>query len=268
MRQVNEPPKLLFSVRQQQCLLSILLIPAIATSSLLVLPMLTAVAQQKLPQLLVQTQSNTQESAVSAILRRLRRKEPPLGSRSNFFCAIAPGLLGEANVIWSDRPLFLWQGTASRFEVRLYSPFSPDKEQELLWSQSVTSQSPNAKFQRATYTGEALQPGQIYDWEIVIEPDSPRQRFTFQVMESEQRDRITAELTALEVQLEAAGATAEETALQRANYFAERDLWSDVLQEIYLVNNPSAAMRSNIQEIWSYLCEPNDSSNLRKKNRE
>jgi hypothetical protein len=50
----------------------------------------------------------------------------------------------------------------------------------------------------------------------------------------------------------------EEIALQRANYFAQRDLWSDALQEIYSVQNPSPTLTRNAQEILSYLCEPSD----------
>jgi hypothetical protein len=77
-------------------------------------------------------------------------------------------------------------------------------------------------------------------------------------MELLKRDRLAAELAAMETQLSAAGSTAEEIALERANYFAQRDLWSDALQEIYSVKNPSAALTSNAQEILTYLCEPGD----------
>jgi hypothetical protein len=189
-------------------------------------------------------------------LLKSKRNEPALTSRGNV-CEIAPGLLEEKNVIWSDRPLFLWQGTAPSIEIRLYSPFSPDREQEVLWSQTVTAQSQTAKFQSVAYTGEALQPGKIYDWELVV-PSSSRQRFTFQVMESQERNEIASKLTEMETQLKTAGATAEEIALQRANYFAQRGLWSDALQEIYLVKNPSPTLTRNAQEVLSYLCESSD----------
>jgi hypothetical protein len=171
-------------------------------------------------------------------------------------------LLEEKNAIWSDRPLFLWQGTAPNIEIRLYSPFNPDREQELLWSQTISTESQTTQVQSVPYTGGALQPGQSYDWELVIFSSEERvlkkMRHTFQVMELPERDRLAAELAVIETQLSAAGATAEQIALERANYFAQRDLWSDALQEIYSVKNPLAALTSNTQEILTYLCEPGD----------
>ncbi|MGH2414358.1 MAG: DUF928 domain-containing protein [Microcystaceae cyanobacterium] len=205
-----------------------------------------------------ETRRGEQTSVWAALweLLKSKRSEPALTSRGKV-CEIAPGLLGEKNVIWSDRPLFLWQGTVPSLEIRLYSPFSPDREQEVLWSQTVSAQSQTAKFQSVTYTGEALQPGKTYDWELVVS-SSRRQRFTFQVMESQERDRLASELTERETQLKAAGATTEEIALQWANYFAQRGLWSDALQEIYSVKNPSVDLTRNVQEILSYLCESSD----------
>ena len=72
------------------------------------------------------------------LLRAKREQEPALSSRSNI-CEITPGLLGETNTIYSDRPLFLWQGKAPNLEVYLYSPFSLDREQEVQWSTTVTT---------------------------------------------------------------------------------------------------------------------------------
>jgi hypothetical protein len=201
-------------------------------------------------------------AAIWNLLKLKRQEEPPLGSRSQV-CEISPGLLEEKNTIWSDRPLFLWQGTAPSIEIRLYSPFNPDREQELLWSQTVTAESQTTQVQSVPYTGGALEPGQSYDWELVIlssEEGVPKKaRYTFQVMESSERDHLAAELAAMETQLKTAEATVEEIALQRANYFAQRDLWSDALQEIYSVKNPSADLTSNAQEILSYLCESSSS---------
>jgi predicted Fe-Mo cluster-binding NifX family protein len=135
--------------------------------------------------------------------------------------------------------------------VRPYSLENPYSSQVVLWSQPVA-----AANQSATYTGKALEPGQKYDWELVVDPAlGNSQRFTFQVMEAQKRDRITAELTALETQLKAAGATAEEIALERANYFAERDLWSDALQEVYSVKNPSATLTQAAQEMSAWACK-------------
>ena len=70
-----------------------------------------------------------------------------------------------------------------------------------------------------------------------------------------QADRLARELEQLETELTLSGANTEEITLEKANYFAERDLWSDALQQIYSVENSSTALNSNTQEIVNYLCE-------------
>lgn len=230
--------------RPRQRLLSILLLTAAATACFSV-PIPNAVAQQN-PNPPAQTRRINRNSIWDAISKLLQRQEPPLGSRGNI-CAITPGLLGEKNVIWSDRPLFLWQGAVQRLDLRPYSLYS---KQDVLWSQTLT-----AVAQSAMYTREALQPGQTYDWELVADSsDSRKERFTFQVMDAQSRDLIATELTAMEKRLKSAGATGEAIALERANYFAQRGLWSDALQEVFSVKNPSADLTRTAQEIFAYLC--------------
>ncbi len=237
----------------------ILLLTATAIACFPSLPIESAEQQQNAKPS-VQPRRNNRKSLWESILQLLqRRNEPALSSRSNV-CAIAPGLLGETNVIWSDRPLFIWHGgSVQRLEIRPFNLNSSYDSQEVLWSQTVTP-----RHQSAMYTGEALQPGQTYDWEIAVVDSSSRHdskprplRFTFQVMEAPRRDRIATELKALETQFKTLGATAEEVALARANYFAERDLWSDALQEVFLVQNPSADSTRTAQKISTYLCDPN-----------
>jgi hypothetical protein len=79
-------------------------------------------------------------------------------------------------------------------------------------------------------------------------------------MGSPERERLAAELAALEAQLKAAGATAEEIALERANYFAQRDLWSDALQEIDSAKNSSVELTGKLQDLVNYLCEPSSTT--------
>ncbi|NEP14911.1 MAG: CHAT domain-containing protein [Symploca sp. SIO2C1] len=52
-------------------------------------------------------------------------------------------------------------------------------------------------------------------------------------MEPEKRDRITGELAELESQLKAEKASVSEVILARVNYFADQELWSDALREVY-----------------------------------
>jgi len=255
MSRVNWVQKSLTPAWQQsQKLVSVLLLTAVAIAYLPV-PVENASAQQN-PKSPTQNNRTNRASILSAILKLFQQPKNRLGSRG-YICPISPALLEETNVIWSDRPLFFWQGeTVQRLEVRPYSLDIPYSSQEVLWSQAVT------KGERSViYTGKGLQPGQKYDWElVVVDPSSPRDseprplRYTFQVMDASRRDAIAAELTALETQLKTAGATAEEIALARAKYFAQRELWSDALQEIYLVKNPSADLTKTAQEISTYLC--------------
>ncbi|NET61504.1 MAG: hypothetical protein F6K47_36905, partial [Symploca sp. SIO2E6] len=77
-----------------------------------------------------------------------------------------------------------------------------------------------------------------------------QQQGSFRIMEAEEREAIAKELAALENRLKTEGASAEEIALKRANYFEGKELWSDVLREIYSVSNPSSElkqMQENIQ---------------------
>lgn len=263
MGKVDSIPKRLTAIRQQsQRLLYTLLISATATACF-GLPIPSAATEQN-PKPPAQPRRINRNSIWDAILQLLKRRdEPALISRGNV-CAIAPGLLGKTNVIWSDRPLFLWQGNVQRLEVRPYSLYSSQayslySSQEVLWSQTVTKGT-----RSVIYTGEALQPGLTYDWELVVVDSSspgdskPRPlRFTFQVMEALERDRIAAELTAIATRLKTVGATAEAIAHARANYFAQRDLWTDALQEIFSVQNPSAELTRTAQEISAYVCGSN-----------
>jgi hypothetical protein len=44
--------------------------------------------------------------------------------------------------------------------------------------------------------------------------------------------------------------------LQRAEYFAQRQLWADVLQEIYAVESPSEALKQETEQILKKVCSP------------
>ena len=208
------------------------------------------------------TTPRPQKSIWQAIWELFKRQpEPSLASRDSI-CLITPGLLESLNTIWSDRPMLIWQGEVSPTTIYLYDSFNPDREQQLLWSQTFTPQSSASKFHHFLYTGESLQPGKSYDLEIIIPNSDPeqslsydRQRHTFQVMASEERARITTELIALENQLAAKEVSEEEIALKKANYFAQQGLWSDALQQIYSTPNPSADFLTNAQGILSALCE-------------
>ncbi len=182
-------------------------------------------------------------------------------------CGIAPLAMTSSTEtasteVWSDRPLFVWRGldVGKQIEVRLPG------NQEVLWHQEVPV---GRGMRRVVYGGKKpLQPGQTYNW-VVINQANQEFEFsnlnyvksvTFKVMDAQKRDRIKADLTRLEEELKNQRATPEEIALQRANYFAQRQLWSDVLQEVYSVKNPSAALEEVVETIPNEICTPRPSS--------
>jgi len=161
-------------------------------------------------------------------LQRLKGKQGLQEDNNNkFLCLITPGKLrGEEEKgtiqVWGEQPLFLWQGEIKGIEVRHL------RSNKLMWQQTID---PNVH--HLTYQGEALESGQDYYW-WGIEPGNKRStRVIFRLMEPEKRDRITGELAELENQLKAEKASVSEVILARVNYFADQELWSDALREVY-----------------------------------
>ena len=172
-------------------------------------------------------------------------------------CAIAPANSppGEVTEIWSDRPLLVWQGALSRIEIR------PVGSSEAIWRLQLPTQAEALPVESAAYTGEALVPGQTYDWLLfdTTSGDSPDAtwRVRFRVMAADQRASITSGLAALETKLAAAGASPETIALERAGYFVKQELWSDVLQTVFAIADPSPELIEAREKLLQQLCGPN-----------
>jgi hypothetical protein len=161
-------------------------------------------------------------------------RRPPGGSRGpgDEIIPLAPGAIGRPE-IWSNWPLFLWQGTIRQLEI------IQSATGELIWSQRIA-----ATDRACFYTGTPLQSG-AYEWVLYNVAKVAIIRVPFRVMSPKQQHPIAADLAALEAQLETqletqpALVSAEQRALYRANYFAERQLWSDVFREAFAVEHPS-----------------------------
>ena len=165
------------------------------------------------------------------------------GSRGEILCPIAPRGIDTIPQVWSDRPLFVWRGAAKQIEVRLQG------SQQVLWRQEVTPAD-----RSLMYGGEALQPGQTYTWVIFDLNNKAIAQTPFQIMEAQQRDRIKTRLQILQQELREKGASAEEIAMRRAQYFAQQQLWSDVWREVNSVENPSPALLRILQTIPNVSC--------------
>ncbi len=200
-------------------------------------------------------QSKKKRSTWEAILNlfKIRRKESLLGSRS--ICFISLNVFTEkTNVIWSTSPLFLWQETTFPFEIRLYSPPELKQKRTLLWRQEVPETSTTVNFTGIKYDGTSLEPGKSYELAIFNQEDKSKNSRTFKVMGVEERERIAEELRSLQNRLKTEKATNDEIVLERVNYFVERNLWSDALQEMYASPNPSRELIQNRQELLTNFC--------------
>jgi hypothetical protein len=202
------------------------------------------------PQVTNAKQTNQSPLSWLNISQVLFKKKPPInprkgGSRPYIAvpCMISPDAPNNIRIVWSDRPTFIWQGNAQTVAVKSV------KSEQILWSETVD------KIQHITYTGEALQPGQTYQWKV-ISGGIVLKFVNFKIMGSQQRDRITVELQALEKQLQAEGADSEAITLAKANYFAQNQLWSDFLQQMYSVNTFTPELESLRTQISQKLCEP------------
>ena len=217
--------------------LSRVILSSLAFSTLAILPNQAVIAQK-----------NPQKPAPfwSNISQLLFSNKPPVkprkgGSRGDL-CIISPDASSDTRIIWSDRPLFLWHGKIKKIKVTDIS------NNTVIFSENVENT------QQYTYTGQPLQPGQTYKLDIFL-GESPAAFVEFQIMESEERDRITAALKTLENKLQAKKSHHEAIAFAKANYFTKLGLWSDVLQQAYSVQKPSLELDRMLKEIPQQLCK-------------
>lgn len=205
----------------------------------------------------------------SLYLSQRNRVPRPRTSRSGL-CVIAPGLLEENFVIWSDRPFFLWSlptdGSAIKMQqVRLLDNNPNPNYRRILWETSLPETANSI-----SYNNDALQPGQKYNWELVFQRrnvsdgtwETVTSTFAFQVMDNAQRQPITTELQALTQRLQATGASAETIANQQADYFEERLLWSDALQTLYMVEQSSIETIQRREDLVNAVCNPDASAQI------
>lgn len=189
----------------------------------------------------------SQRSILDSIMSRFRGRTPGIRRNVNSlsFCPINPGVEGK-DQIWSDRPVFMWEGNIKQVILR---PFASEEE---LWSQSVGSTE-----QQVEYGGPALEPGVLYEWAVVGwngQEDETSHPHHFEVIGGEQRQQIDSGLQQLASQI--SNKTAEEQALDRIAFFAERNLWSDAFQIFYSIDHPSTEMKAAMQEIIETMCPP------------
>lgn len=161
------------------------------------------------------------------------RQPRNLGSRGGRVYAIAPSPLEGMDVIWRDRPLLIWEGAIAQVEI------SDAESGELHWSQAVSAEDCHI-----AYAGEPLQPGRRYEWRLCDRDGSPVSGgvIQFQVLATQEQDRIATALAEQDTALREKSAAADTIALDRANFFANRRLWADVLMETFALDEPQKSL--------------------------
>ncbi|NJR50279.1 MAG: hypothetical protein HC780_12635 [Leptolyngbyaceae cyanobacterium CSU_1_3] len=181
------------------------------------------------------------------IFNFLRRPRQDKGGKGAL-CLLVPSDEKEPAVMWHDRPLFIWQGLEQTIGVRRAG------SETVFWRRSLTQ--PGSTVNQIQFVGIALQPGQTYELLLFSSPmaNQPVRWQPFVVMPSPNRATVTTDLQALTTKLRNEGANDEAIAQQRAQYFVDRQLEADAIQEVYSVSNPSAALRQLATDIPKRLC--------------
>lgn len=200
----------------------------------------------------VQVAQNTFIGWVASFWQRRPTKRLIARSTSGV-CAIAPGLV-ETYIVWSDRPLFLWHSPGNNQDVQLV--VRDYESQEVVWTQPV-----NLADQKVVYNAkDSLEPGKLYQWQL----SNSTNWTAFQVMSASDRHKIQADLQALE-QKSQATTSQEEIAIRKADYFLNYEirskneenidhLWSDALQTLNNVENPSPSFLKQREAMVADVC--------------
>lgn len=182
-----------------------------------------------------------------------------LVSRTTGICAISPGLI-DTYFVWSDHPLFLWNNQGKTETAKLVVR-EEDTGNEV-WTQNV-----NLADQKVFYKGKTLEPGKRYQWQLLGKDNlNETPLTTFQIMDASQRNKIQTALDTLEQNAKAEKASKEDIAQRKADYFAKYNIshttekgafhpWSDALEVLYRVDQPSPAFVAKRQAKAESLCK-------------
>jgi hypothetical protein len=171
-----------------------------------------------------------------------RRPRTRLTSRGGV-CAITPAFIGKYTVR-HDRPLFTWKGeSAEIITVRDYDTH------QVIWSEPL-----NGNQQQVMYGGKtALEAGKLYDWQVLgAKPTESDRAFwtTFKIMPTTEQQAIDRDLDALSKQ-----GSKEAILLEKADYFAAKNLLSDAVQVLYSVEPVSASFAEQRSSYVQDFCE-------------
>jgi hypothetical protein len=184
-----------------------------------------------------------------------RPPDPPIprGRRpAGGFCAIAPNGTDPdiALPVTSDRPSLFWRGNVETVELWQAEGRVP-LEQIDLTTHTVDSLrsvqlAPDQTLYQLTLDVE-LQPEQHYEWRIYRTGVTEPFIFPFTVMTMDQQTQIQQDLRGVE-------GTGETAVIQRANYFANQQLWHEFWREVFTVEQPSDPLKQIMSYSTAYFC--------------
>lgn len=184
-------------------------------------------------------------------------------SRSGAVCSITPGIF-ETYLVWHDRPLFVWKSSINQDVQLVVREYDSQTE---VWRQAV-----NTAEQKLAYGAEkALEPGKLYQWQLVNKSRGLNDSVTFQIMSEAERAKIQNDLQALEQSSKLAKSSPEDIALKKAQYFLDYQIkhqndaktylpWSDALQSLYEVDKPSASFVEQRDKFIVSFCSSNSTA--------
>jgi hypothetical protein len=178
------------------------------------------------------------------LLRRTRKDQGGKGQ----LCLLVPAQAEKPDVIWHDRPLFVWRGLEQTIGLRRSG------SESVFWRRSLSQ--PGTFGNQIQYVGLALQPGQTYELLLFSSSISnqPVRWQAFTIMSARDRVPVTTALQTLTARLQKENANEETIAQARARYFAEHNLPADGWQEVYGVKNPSSALKQFATDISTEFC--------------
>jgi hypothetical protein len=251
------------NLKSKNLLLSLALIPSLIISTQIVGQAYSATLSN--PQIKNQDIKNQNTIAFRFSSFWQRQPKKPKVVRGGDICPISPGL-ADTYLIWHSRPLFLWKNRGDDKQALLIVRDRATKE--LTWKQPVQTADGQALYSGTT----ALVSGQAYEWKLSGTDDEWK---IFQIMSTEEQNKIAAELEQIEQKLKTSKASAEEITQEKAEYFSNYEVkhktetesfhpWSDVLQTLYEIDKPSPEFAQQRSKYLLNFCkseEPSAKSN-------
>ena len=187
--------------------------------------------------------------SLSSWFRKLFLRTADNTNNRGVFCSIfphydAPDML----TIWTTEPLFIWQANnniiVQTIEVINFSTNS------IIWEHEIKEE--EQRRQMVRYGGQPLMSGS-YTYKISYQlgentPDIS-EKIDFEVMNEEKRSQIEENLPTTNPKL-----NLEKLAIQRADYFANKKLGADAINEVFSVTNPSPEWQQGLQELRTSFC--------------